>query len=141
MALLVALCILVPAAVVWQRPAPPPVALGRAGGTPVSILRRAGAWYWLEQTKKNGDRLMRAASDGVKMISSAEELPRYAVEDGRQCASSTTWKPRLCSADLSVQAGNFNGLSDGPTYLALARKHNGDACEKERWDMGHSVTD
>jgi hypothetical protein len=103
MALLVALCILVPAAVVWQRPAPPPVALGRAGGTPVSILRRAGAWYWLEQTKKNGDRLMRATSDGVKMISSAEELPRYAVEDGR-----LVWSARQAGR-WSILAANSDG--------------------------------
>src|SRR5207248_2996806 len=72
-----------------------PVALGHAGATPVSILRRDGAWYWLEQTKpaqtkqaKPGiDRLVRATDAGIKTIASAEALPRYAVEDGRMAWS------------------------------------------------------
>jgi hypothetical protein len=119
---------------------PQPTLIGARSVVPIAITRAGGAWYWIEKAdapKKSNQKsnqkppsapetpnaqLVRATSQGVTPVATAEEIGDYSVDGGQLAWSERAgpnWTIQLAQADGSGKRQFWAGDTE-PMGLALS---------------------
>ncbi|GEM_PF-3006250 len=100
-----------------------PRLVGTTNVFPISIRHAEDAWYWRDQTKDTGGRLMRISASGSQVIAKADALSCYALGEGKLGwieRNGREWTVLLAESDGSNPRSLYKNTAE-PMGIAIAQ--------------------